>query len=339
MGLVWFLSTVPGDYFLLDQIVVLIAEIQGSTAATFCELPVADEQKSISEYFLVNSGYIRKSCLWSIIFPMSYDPCFHWYSLQNQRTVFLLQQIMMFWHFLPSMQNVYLAWKLETAPQKLAKECTQQSEISKNVKASFAVSMNDSHPLATTVQKSTYRGGRCKVSDAPRDTRKVPAALEAHKGWSIIGTAHLDESEFSTKSDFLDNLLSAQVYAYTAKVRQQLRAKLRNNDLEVNELNVFSLFLSSSLDYILEYPNELLARKGHNCTSTYEFRCFLGTFLLLSSFNFSTNLKWNLMQKITGDKAKGRDRFNELMKNLSGFETGMHFGGGPALLCMVRSNK
>jgi hypothetical protein len=45
----------------------------------------------------------------------------------------------------------------------------------------------------------------------PRSTRKVPAALEVHKGWSIIGTAFLDESEFSTKSDLLDNLLSAQV--------------------------------------------------------------------------------------------------------------------------------
>jgi hypothetical protein len=39
MGLVRFLSTVPGDYFLLDQIVVL-------TAATFCELPGAEKQEA-----------------------------------------------------------------------------------------------------------------------------------------------------------------------------------------------------------------------------------------------------------------------------------------------------
>jgi len=39
MGLVQFLSTVPGGNFLLDQIVVLIAEIRGSAVATFCKLP------------------------------------------------------------------------------------------------------------------------------------------------------------------------------------------------------------------------------------------------------------------------------------------------------------
>ena len=55
MGLVRFLSTVPGDHFLLDQIVFLIAEIQGSTVATFCELPVAEKQESILEYLLINS--------------------------------------------------------------------------------------------------------------------------------------------------------------------------------------------------------------------------------------------------------------------------------------------
>jgi hypothetical protein len=36
------------------------------------------------------------------------------------------------------------------------------------------------------------------------------------------------------------------------------------------------------------------------------------------------------MQKITGDKAMSRDRFNELMKILCGFEMGMHFGDGPS---------
>jgi hypothetical protein len=60
MGLVQFLSTVPGDYFLLDQIVVLIAEIRGSAVATFCKLPGAKKQESILKYFLINSGYIRK---------------------------------------------------------------------------------------------------------------------------------------------------------------------------------------------------------------------------------------------------------------------------------------
>jgi hypothetical protein len=36
------------------------------------------------------------------------------------------------------------------------------------------------------------------------------------------------------------------------------------------------------------------------------------------------------MQKITGDKAMSRDRFNELMKILCGFQMGMRFGDGPS---------
>ena len=34
------------------------------------------------------------------------------------------------------------------------------------------------------------------------------------------------------------------------------------------------------------------------------------------------------MQKITGDKAMARDHFNELIKNLRGFEMDMRFGDG-----------
>ncbi len=89
MGLVRFLSTVSGDYLLLDQIVVLIAEIHGSTAATFCNLPGAEKQEAISEYFLINTR--------NIIFRMSYDTCFHRYSLLNPRTMSVLQQLMVIW--------------------------------------------------------------------------------------------------------------------------------------------------------------------------------------------------------------------------------------------------
>ncbi len=60
IGLVWFLSTVPGYYFLMDQIVVLVAEVHGNTAATFSSLPVVENAEAITEYFLVNSGYARK---------------------------------------------------------------------------------------------------------------------------------------------------------------------------------------------------------------------------------------------------------------------------------------
>ncbi len=73
---------------------------------------------------------------------------------------------------------------------------------------------------------------------------KLHAALEAHYGWTFSGTALLDKSEFSTKSDLLDNFLSNLIDAYVADVRHQLWSKLRNTDMEVNELNIFCLLLS-----------------------------------------------------------------------------------------------
>ena len=79
----------------------------------------------------------------------------------------------------------------------------------------------------------------------------------------------MNESEFSSKGDLLDNFLSAIVSNYVAEVREQLWSKHRNNDLECNELNIFCFLLSSGLDYVMEYLNESLARKGLNKTITY----------------------------------------------------------------------
>jgi hypothetical protein len=60
MGLVWFLSTVTGNYFLMDLIVLLVAKVHGDTEATLSSLPVVDNAEAIVEYFLVNSGCARK---------------------------------------------------------------------------------------------------------------------------------------------------------------------------------------------------------------------------------------------------------------------------------------
>jgi hypothetical protein len=42
------------------------------------------------------------------------------------------------------------------------------------------------------------------------------------------------------------------------------------------------------------------------------------------------DVNWNLMQKITGDKAMSKDCFNELITNLRGFEMGIYLGEGPS---------
>jgi hypothetical protein len=99
---------------------------------------------------------------------------------------------------------------------------------------------------------------------------------------------------------------------------------------EVKDLNLFTFLLSSRLEYIIEYLNKSLTRMGLNKTSMHEFRRFLGTLLLLSLFNLSTQQSWDLMEKITNNKVMSNEGFNEIIKNLHGFEVNMHHGGGPS---------
>ncbi len=166
------------------------------------------------------------------------------------------------------------------------------------------------------------------TENVSRTTPRLPVALTAHAGWRLIGTANLDESLFTSKSALLDNFLTTRINDYIIDIREQLRLKLENVGFEVNDLNLFTYLLSSGLEYIIEYLNESLTRMGLNKTSTHEFRRFIGTLLLLSSFNLSTEQSWDLMEKITNNKVMINERFNEIMKNLRGFEVSMRHGGG-----------
>jgi hypothetical protein len=85
----------------------------------------------------------------------------------------------------------------------------------------------------------------------------------------LIGSVVLEDSYISSKSEMLDNFLSNQIDAYITYVQLQLHSKLANMGFEVNELNIFSLLLPCGLDYILEYLNVSLSRKGFKKTSTH----------------------------------------------------------------------
>jgi hypothetical protein len=166
------------------------------------------------------------------------------------------------------------------------------------------------------------------TENVSRTIPRLPAALTAHAGWKIIGTASLDESIFTSKSALLDNFLTTRINDYIIDFREQLRSKLENVGFEMNDLNLFTVLLSSGLEYIIEYLNESLTRMGLNKTSTHEFRRFIGMLLLLSLFNLSTEQSWDLMEKITNNKVMSNEWFNEIMKNLRGFEVSMCHGGG-----------
>ena len=78
---------------------------------------------------------------------------------------------------------------------------------------------------------------------------------------------------------------------------------------------------------------------GLNKASTHEFCWFLGMLLLLSSFSLSTQQSWDLMEKITSNKVMSNERFNEIIKNLRGFEVNMRPGGGPSSKWCDQKNK
>jgi len=56
LGLVRFLSTVPGDYFLSDHIAVVADILTGSDATNFSNLPATEHPDAIRQYFLTHSG-------------------------------------------------------------------------------------------------------------------------------------------------------------------------------------------------------------------------------------------------------------------------------------------
>ena len=58
MGLTWFLSILPADYCLIDQIIAVVDKDQGSTATTLTELSETEKVEAILKYFFVNSGYV-----------------------------------------------------------------------------------------------------------------------------------------------------------------------------------------------------------------------------------------------------------------------------------------
>jgi hypothetical protein len=80
----------------------------------------------------------------------------------------------------------------------------KRPKTNNNSKASTAVSVN---ATAGTENMS------------PTITR-LPAALSAHSGWKIIGTASLDKSIFTSKSALLDNFLITRINDYITDVQE-----------------------------------------------------------------------------------------------------------------------
>jgi hypothetical protein len=241
---------------------------------------VAEKAEAITEYFLVNTGYLQKELFVEYHFSTA---------LRGMLSLV----------FSPTTSVDVTSTSGTNKADDVVFDSKQSKPIPKGSQSGVICPPDESiqRKPNSNIKQTKPRGKTRKGVTAPLISKKLPAALQAHQGWDYDGAAILNESEFSSKLDLLDNFLSARVNNYVAEVRQQLQSKLRNNDLECNKLNLFCFLLSSGLDHVMDYLNESLARKGLNKTTTYEFRRFLGSFLLLSSFNLSAELNWNLMQK------------------------------------------
>jgi hypothetical protein len=93
--------------------------------------------------------------------------------------------------------------------------------------------------------------------------------------------------------------------------------KLSLHSMESNEINLFHLLISSAFDSLLEYTNESLNEKRLIPLSNGEFRKFIGTLLLSSVFNTSTEKSWNLMGSLTSNKPMSREHFIQVLKKLA----------------------
>jgi len=89
---------------------------------------------------------------------------------------------------------------------------------------------------------------------------------------------------------------------------------------EPSELNVFNILAQNGLDNILEYTNESVNLSSCPNISKNEFRRFLGTLLLSSTFNLSMDHSFDLMEKLTGCANVKLDRFREILHNIKGYD-------------------
>jgi hypothetical protein len=94
--------------------------------------------------------------------------------------------------------------------------------------------------------------------------------------------------------------------------------------LDASEVNIFSLLFGSAIDCILEYTNESMSVHKLQLIGPSEFRLFLGTMLLSSSFNTSVETMWQMMMLLSKDKCMSRVRYNKILNNLCGFDLNYH---------------
>ncbi len=162
------------------------------------------------------------------------------------------------------------------------------------------------------------------IKDSKKKSRKknpaTPAALTAHQGWTVLKEDQFEGVTFNYQSEFLDDVLTGRTIHYIHHFRQRFTDKLIVNLLEPTPVNVFNLLTSGAIECILEYTNESMNLNGHTPVSPLEFKRFIGTLLLSSTFTLSMDQSFSLMETLTGGCNIKVDRFRQILNNLKGYE-------------------
>jgi hypothetical protein len=153
---------------------------------------------------------------------------------------------------------------------------------------------------------------------APGRVPALPAALRHQQNWRLLRID--DQPNFSFQQTATQYMLKDRFKSFVDGFRRKFSHKLRLHSLETSEVNIFSLLFGQAIDSILEFTNESLSTRNLQLMSPSEFRLFLGTMLLSSSFNASVETMWDMMRSVSNSKCMSKQRYNQVLSNLRGFD-------------------
>ena len=174
------------------------------------------------------------------------------------------------------------------------------------------------HATSTSISKSNAALTEASEEDPYSTFRPnsrtpyIPAALRTQSCWNLLPRNESEYTTFCFQNTANQHVLKGRCKMFVDGFRHGFSHKLHLHSLESTEVNIFSLLLGSALDSILEFTNESMRLRKLQLVRPAEFRQFLGTMFLSSSFNASVPNTWKMMELISENKCMCRERYNWL---------------------------
>jgi hypothetical protein len=207
-------------------------------------------------------------------------------------------------------EKVGVVGKGKTTKSKRAATSTTKSTAKKGSTKPTVVKGGDRSTKSTTVHQRNNlpSGSSCKM----------PAALSVQDKWLLYEEDADHRLEFDLQSSWLDTNLGTRLQKYISNVKIRFASKLQANRLELTEINLFSLLVGPTLDHLMQLTSESVNSAGLAPLGAHEFRRFIGTLFLSSSFNLCVEDMFFVMDTLTGGEAMNLPRFKEILRHLRG---------------------